>query len=253
MVMIWNIGIRNRTILAVSLIMGALTVVSPIAVMAETIDYFAILQQSNNSGVSGMAFLALNSDGQGTPQTLTVRIDATGLEPNVVHPAHIHGPIGPNGTSLPAMLPSPALDTDRDGFIETPEAERAVGPPLLSLTAPPGGNPQNFPAATSAGTLQFQETYNLNDPTIYEPGVSKGNLFPLDFRAIELHGLTVAAGVGAGTPGEVNGIGGYKMDLPVAGGPIQLVPEPSSLLLISTGFLAMAWLGLRRSRARSAA
>jgi hypothetical protein len=51
-------------------------------------------------------------------------------------------------------------------------------------------------------------------------GTTTGQLSPdnLDLRVLELHGMTVAAGTGAGTSGEVDGTGGYKMDLPVASG-----------------------------------
>jgi hypothetical protein len=94
------------------------------------------------------------------------------------------------------------------------------------LTSPPGGNPGNYPTAPD-GTIHFLQTYNLDDSAAFAPGFNQKSLFPLTFRSIELHGMTVAAGIGAGTPGEVNGTGGYLADFPVAGGPIQAVPEPA--------------------------
>jgi hypothetical protein len=43
----------------------------------------------------------------------------------------------------------------------------------------------------------------------------------LDHDVIELHGMTVPVGAGAGTPGEVNGSGGFQALLPVASAEIH--------------------------------
>jgi hypothetical protein len=195
-------------------------------------SYVAQLLPMNNSGVSGTAVLNVQGD------LLSVQIDARGLEPNRPHEQHIHGLFDQSGTPIPPM-PSLAVDTDHDGFIETPEGEKAIGPIIVPLTSPPGGNPGNYPTAPD-GTIHFSQMYNLDDPATFAPGFNKNLLFPLTFRSIELHGMTVAAGIGAGTPGEVNGTGGYLADLPVAGGPIQAVPEPATLALVASGLLGLS-------------
>ena len=75
--------------------------------------------------------------------------------------------------------------------------------------------------------------------------------------------MTVPAGVGAGTPNEVNGIAGYKMDLPVAAGLIfratngtsglgangeNVIPERASVGLFATGLIGLGWFLRRRKR-----
>jgi len=195
----------------------------PVAARAAIIPYSAVLTPANGSSAVGQASLVVDT----VANTLTVTITASGLEPNQVHPQHIHGFPG----LQPSRLPTPADDTDRDGYIETPEAVAlAVGPVLMDLLP--------FPIATASGTITFSMVYALNPA-----------LLPLDIRAIELHGMTVPA-VGAGTPFEVNGIPGYKPDLPVSGGLIRsaaTVPEPGTLFLMAMGLIA-ARVRPRRSR-----
>ena len=44
-------------------------------------------------------------------------------------------------------------------------------------------------------------------------------------RELQIHGLEVAPGTGAGTPNEINGTGGYRAPLPVANGVVLSVDE----------------------------
>ena len=75
------------------------------------------------------------------------------------------------------------------------------------------------------------------------------DVFPLNNRAIVIHGLTVPVGAGAGTPGEVDGTGGYKAMLPVADGLIRAVavPEPAFLALFGVGILAVGIISRSRN------
>ena len=205
----------------------ALTVCAVIAgspaLSFAAMEYTADLKSLNNSGVTGQAFLLLDGD------SLTVMIHASGLEPNQVHPQHIHGLLDSNNQPIKSVFPKLALDADKDGFIELDEGLPAYGPVLLSLTSPPGGNLADFPTAPH-GVIYFLQTYTL-DATL------KAQLLPLDKREIVVHGESVFAGQGANTGLEVDGSAGYKDILPVAAGEIRLVPEPATLSLLALGGL----------------
>jgi len=131
------------------------------------------------------------------------------------------------GNPLPPLLPA---DLDGDGFIETPEGEQFIGPPLLPLTP--------FPTA-SGGVVDWTNTFNI---------AGMPQLLPLNWRVVELHGLTVGA-QGAGTPYEVNGVPGYKSELPVASAMLSEVPEPSTVLLGGLGLALVQAFRLRRRTA----
>lgn len=155
--------------------------------------YTAELSPLNNSGVTGTAELVLIGN------ELTVTINASGLEPNMVHPQHIHGFKENNRNS---KCPPPSADDDGDNFVELGEGAPFYGPVLLPL--------QPFPTAPD-GTITFVETYNVNDLDF--------SVTPLQNRAIVLHGMT--AELTQIVNGETVVVNGYIATLPVACGQIQ--------------------------------
>jgi Ca2+-binding RTX toxin-like protein len=190
--------------------------------------YTTTFTMLNNSGVSGEAIIGYDIQ----TQTITVAISASGLEPNQVHIQHIHG--FPDGTD--ATTPTIAQDVDGDGFVELAEGLPKYGPILLDLSTnhDNGGGSDNghshgdvtgFPTAPD-GNIWFVESYKL------PAGDLPANPM-LDLREIVIHGLTVPAGVGSGpagpAPNEVNGIGGYKLVLPVASGELSQVTSVGAL------------------------
>ena len=180
--------------------------------------FFAKIDPLNASGAQGQALLALN----GT--TLTVGVGATGVDPNGLHPLHIHGfPAGTPDSQVPTL----ADDADHDGFIEVAEGAHDYGPVLLSLN-----KNGSFPGG--ADTFLFTETYKLPStpkPNAAVPALSELGLtpdIPLTQREIVIHGLTLPNELGLGgtnsssiAPNEANGIPGYKLVLPVAAGEIE--------------------------------
>lgn len=193
--------------------------------LAEPRVWVATLNALNGSGVQGTVTAAIEGN------LLTVRVQASGLEPNQFHPMHIHGLIGPNGEPLDSTPPTSALDTDHDGFIEQAEATPATGPVVVTLTDANGA----FPRASASGTIDVTTRYDL--PT-FQPtpqGTDVADIFPLGQRVVELHGDSVAAGQGAGTFGEVNGSGGYKGNLPVAVGQFVAQAESGAMSAVQSG------------------
>ena len=114
----------------------------------------------------------------------------------------------------------------------------------------------------AAGNLSFSATYNLNSPSTTallvgpENGIQHepGDLFPLDKRVYEIHGLFVN-NHNPPVPGDLPEILGpthsYVMELPAAAGELRLVsvPEPGTFGLLATALAGFA--GLRRRRPKA--
>ena len=142
--------------------------------------FTAQLSPLNDSGVSGKANITVENN------TLTVSVWAEGLEPNMVHPQHIHGFMENNRNST---CPSPSDDTNGDGIVDLVEGLPSYGPVLLELYLPI----DEFPVADAAGTIHYERTFNLGEVEFAEEGevISYADLKPLQNRAIVLHGMTV--------------------------------------------------------------
>jgi len=158
----------------------------------------ANLQALNGSGAKGQVELRLSRD----DRTLTVKIQASGLESGGVHLGHIHG-LSASGQAVESTCPTNAQDSDSDGFVELGEGLVKYGPIILDfMNVDPDGD----------GRVNFSQTFDLSGAQA---------ALPLEMRHIVLHGLTVG-NAGNGTPGEVNGTPGYKTVLPVLCGEIKV-------------------------------
>ena len=188
--------------------------------------------------------------------TLDVTIQMSNLEPNMALNGHIHSLYDGMGNAADSVTPTLANDTDGDGFIEVLEGVPAYGDVLATFnsTTPMNNDPSTITAytANNDGSLTVTQTFDLSDEGQFFSPVTGADydgddLFPLNFREIVFHGMTVATGQGAGTDGEVDGTGGFKALLPVVAGEIvgSPVPEPTSLALLGLGGLGL----LRRRRA----
>ncbi|HYF06374.1 MAG TPA: CHRD domain-containing protein, partial [Acetobacteraceae bacterium] len=191
----------------------------------------------NNSGVDGHALLFLDT----RKQTLTVHIEAEGLEPGQVHAQHIHG--FPDDRD--AKSPTIAQDDDGDGFVELAEGLETYGPIQLNLTLNPEdsahdhGTPGHdhtgsamFPTADANGRLRYTETFRFDSSDPNAQAIFN-DIIPLEAKEIVLHGLTLRAGQGGDAPGvmdEADGTAGYKGVLPVASGELEEISAPRQVL-----------------------
>ena len=177
--------------------LGAATALQAKSEQATTIGR-ADLRALNGSGARGQVELRLSSD----DKTLTVKIQASGLEPGGVHLGHIHG-LSSNGQSVESTCPTNAQDSDRDGFDELAEGLVKYGPILVDfMNVDPDAD----------GKVNFTQTFDLSGAQ---------SALPLEMRHIVVHGQTVS-NAGAGTSGEVDGTTGYKTVLPVLCGEIKV-------------------------------
>jgi len=179
--------------------------------------YVAEIQELNDSGVEGYVTASIHHG------VLTTTVSLSGLEPNQTHVQHIHGRVGENGEPQNSTVPTEAQDADDDGFVELDEGLPNYGPILLNLTSDPAAGLAGFPTAPD-GTVTFVQTYDLSETEAFAEGFDATDLTPLDLREFVVHGLTVEGGVGAGTPGEVDGSAGFKTVLPVGSGEFELAP-----------------------------
>lgn len=197
------------------LIVAAMTAFAMVASPAVAKDKNSMVKFTplNDSGVSGNARLKLSDD----RKTLTVKINARGLEKGGIHVAHIHGRVNENGNAQNSTSPTIAQDSDGDGFVEVGEGQATYGPIIVQLgNIDPDGD----------GKVNYSMTFDLTNPATYSNGYDRmtllgDDLMSIDLREIVIHGRTVLPGPGEGTDGEVDGTNGYLVVLPVASGEIQ--------------------------------
>lgn len=190
-------------------------------------QFATLLEPANNSGVHGIGLLTLGQN------SLTVDIAASGLAPNQPHPIHIHG----FADGRPSQIPTTAQDTDRDGFIETPEGSVVIGPPILALgeTDPPASELalDAYPTADASGNIDLRRVFTFDLANPQQAAIFNELDGRLAGRGLELHGQNVPADAGAGTSNEVNGSGGYISELPVANGIVRELPGGINSTLVN--------------------
>ena len=153
----------------------------PALAMARSGTSFrAQLHELNGSGASGIATATLEGS------TLTVRIQATGLVPDLAHLRHIHG--GPTAVAGKSSVqvskcPTPQADANGDGIISVAEGVPDYGAVLLDLGA----------FTTPTGSIDHTLTFQLSPTQL-------AALTPLDRRAIVLHGMFVNGVYDVSTP-----------------------------------------------------
>ena len=152
--------------------------VPALAMARSGTSFRAQLHELNGSGARGTAWVTQ----QGT--SLTVRIQATGLEPNLVHLRHIHGgftAVAGKSSVEVSKCPTAPADIDNDGVISVVEGVPDYGAVILNL--------DNF--MTTTGSIDDTKTFTL---------ASNSPVPPLDRRAIVLHGMFVGNTYDASVP-----------------------------------------------------
>jgi hypothetical protein len=162
--------------------------------------YFAEFNDLNNSGVDGRAILTVDYGKSKSTEDdrLTVRIIAEGLDEGV-HIQHMHG----FETGQDAVTPDKGDDTDQDGYVELLEGIPDYGGILLNLDREDG----SFPVTVGPdGSFRFKQTYHLagdDAPHASHAGDAVTTFDQLGLNHLVIHGMSVPAGAGAGTRGEV--------------------------------------------------
>lgn len=195
------------------------TAAKEFAAMADA-TFIADLAALNSSGVTGSVVASYIVEGDGSGY-INVAVSAEGLEPGA-HVQHIHGTFDGGGTPTDAMTPTLASDADGDGIIEVLEGVPSYGDVLM----PVEDADDNPPVADADGRLYFVQSYDIEDmANFFSPVTSTqyafADVMPLGLREYVIHGLTVPAGLGAGTGGEVDGSGGFTPILPAAAGEFE--------------------------------
>ncbi|WP_198586005.1 DUF4214 domain-containing protein [Pararhizobium haloflavum] len=191
----------------------------------------------NNSGATGGALIAIDSDAQ----TLTVLTTGKGVEAGQPHPQHIHGfAVADDGSVQNSVSPTLDQDADGDGVVELAEAAGQYGPILLSLSDPQGGEIPDFPTPAGDSFVQTTtydlDTLNPDDLRLSEQ-ITADNLTA---REIVLHGRSLDGSQGMGTEGEADGTPGYKAVLPIASGEIFSVRSEDVLTDLTDGRIAVS-------------
>ncbi len=215
---------------------GVLLIAMPATGWSAT--YKAKLTELNNSGVSGLVTFMVDN----VAKLLKVNADISGLTPEIVHVNHIHGRFNDDGSPKKSVLPTAALDTDGDGFVEVLEAAPAYGDILLSLEpALANGDPSSAntgPISDKFGHLSYNLSFDLSNDSIFLNPLSgtqytAQDIMPLFLREYVIHGMNVPAGV-------MGPDAGYDVTLPVAAAEISAVPLPAGGLLLIGGLGALA-------------
>ena len=199
--------------------MGVEKVVEDIKSEQKARTFVANLGGLNNSGVTGEVTITYMQDG-----LFQVHTKANGLEPNMVHPQHIHGfgfdMMNPQDAVCPPM--SAAGD---DGLLTLPDGLPFYGPVLIPLDSELIPlDIQEFPMANANGQLNYLEFAKfqalIHAIDMGTDGVQTMKNLALDKRTIVLHGAFVKDNmiVPAGTEGAE-----YVATVPVACGEIKEV------------------------------
>lgn len=186
--------------------------VSAQAANTSGVSYQVNFTQQNKSGASGTATVTVSGN------NILVTVRGNGFSPNIAHPTHLH--IGGQAT-----CPSPAADTNKDGYVDVKEAEPFTGPMKVTLStsgdtsASSGLAIDRAPKADSKGALSYNRTFALPS------GVTPASLAK---STIDIHGITSLFGDKAKYDGdkksELDSKIAFETTVPAACGQLNTAP-----------------------------
>ena len=197
------------------------------AIVLAALAGASVAQESDAAYVADLAPLNTQAAGEteGTAtltvsgDTLTIRVDATGTPPGIMHLQHFHGFAEGDQAS---RCPAPDADANGDGIIDLIETEPLVGTTMVPFHADPASLAivaDSYPIAGEDGAYSYEQSVSL---TALEAAFGKA--FPgqkLDFerRVIFLHGVPEDAQL----PDTVQSLGDVPahVTLPIACGEIR--------------------------------
>ncbi|MCB0964429.1 MAG: CHRD domain-containing protein [Acidimicrobiales bacterium] len=148
---------------------AALLFAAPASAAHEGSSYTADLQELNDSGASGTATVTVSEDGE----TMSVRIQASGLALDGPHAQHIHGIV--SGDEVSASACPTMADAGDDGVLTVAEGLPSYGDVQVSLTTEGDSTPdsalavERFPGGTS---IDYSRT-GIPIPDALKPNLGK--------------------------------------------------------------------------------
>lgn len=122
--------------------------------------------------------------------TLTIRIDATGTPPGIMHLQHFHGFGEGDATSA---CPTGDADTNGDGIIDLIETEPGAGITMVPFHADPVSMAivaDSYPMADDDGAYTYEQSVSLSALEDAFGEAFPGQTLDFERRVIFLHGVT---------------------------------------------------------------
>jgi len=169
--------LRNLSMGAVTALTVAGLTSSGAVYAATDVSLQANLTELNSSGASGTVSVQSVGDNE-----VRVKINSTGLSPNLPHAQHLH-----IGGSINAC-PTESADKNDDGFIDSAEGIPSYGMVKVSLTTSGDIGPdsglavERMPKADANGTVSYDRTFplpegvshaDLQNAVVVEHGISE--------------------------------------------------------------------------------
>lgn len=168
--------------------------------------------ETTKDEASGTATLTVSGD------TLTIKVDATGTAPGMMHLQHFHGFTDGDAASA---CPGADADANGDGIIDLIETEAEAGVTMVPFHDDPASMEivaDTYPTADDAGSYSYEQSVAF--PALEERFAEAfpGQQLDLDRRVIFLHGVPE----GTDLPDTVQSLGDIpaQVTLPIACGTI---------------------------------